>query len=59
MNISEEYRKIQGIMGTHSYSLILPKQYAIDIGLSKGDYVRIRKMDGKLIVEKASEVPQD
>jgi antitoxin component of MazEF toxin-antitoxin module len=57
MDITGEYRKIQGIMGMHSYSLILPKQYAIDIGLSKGDYVRIRKVDRKLIVEKASEVP--
>lgn len=52
MSITEEYRKIQGIMGTHSYSLILPKQYAIEIGLSKGDYVRVRKVDKKLIVEK-------
>lgn len=54
MNISE-FRKVQGVVGNHIFSLILPKQFAIDIGITKGDYVRVSKVDRKLIVEKASE----
>lgn len=58
MHISE-FRKVQGIVGTHSFSLILPQQSAIDIGITKGDYVRVSKVDRKLIVEKALEDPQE
>ena len=39
-------------MGSHSYSLILPKQYVTEIGITKGDYVKVRKVDRKLIIEK-------
>ena len=35
-----EYRKIQGIMRDHSLGVILPKSYAINLNLTKGDFVR-------------------
>jgi formylmethanofuran dehydrogenase subunit D len=45
-----EYRSIIGAL---SFSVCLPKQYAIDLGLKKGDYVRITQEAGKIIMEKA------
>ncbi len=58
MEILEEFRKVQGIMGSHSFSIILPKRYATEIGISKGTYVKVRKVDGKLVIEKIPEGPQ-
>ena len=48
-----EYRKIQGLIGESSFSIVLPKKYATDIGLTKGDFVKVRQVDNKIIVEKA------
>ena len=36
-----EYRKIQGLVGEHSLSFVLPKKYATDLGIVKGDYVKV------------------
>jgi hypothetical protein len=36
-----EYRKIQTIVGDVSFSLVLPKQYAIGLGLRKGEFVKV------------------
>jgi AbrB family looped-hinge helix DNA binding protein len=47
------FRRIQGLVGEQSFSLILPKQYAINLGIRKGDYVKVRQEDGKIIVERA------
>jgi hypothetical protein len=48
-----EYRKIQGLVGDHSFSVVLPKKYAIDLGVSKGDFVKVSQLDGRIIIEKA------
>ncbi|MGC2426249.1 MAG: AbrB/MazE/SpoVT family DNA-binding domain-containing protein [Nitrososphaeraceae archaeon] len=48
-----EYRKIQAIVGDLSFSLVLPKQYVIDLGIGKGDFVKVHKEDNKIVVEKA------
>ena len=45
-----EYRSI---IGDVSFSVCLPKQYAIGLGLQKGDYVRVTQEDSKIIIEKA------
>jgi hypothetical protein len=47
------YRRIQGLVGEQSFSIILPKQYAINLGIRKGDFVKVRQEDQKIIVEKA------
>jgi hypothetical protein len=55
-NLSEStqlYRRIQGILGEQSYSLILPKTFATNLGIKKGDYVKVRQVANKIIVEKA------
>jgi hypothetical protein len=48
-----EYRKIQTILGDVSFSLVLPKQYAMDLGLRKGEFVKVSQQKDKIIVEKA------
>ena len=47
------YRKIQGLVGEQSFSLVLPKSYAIELGLGKGDFVKVSQEDNKIIIEKA------
>jgi hypothetical protein len=48
-----EYRKIQGLVGEHSLSFVLPKKYATDLGIVKGDYVKVSQRDGRILIEKA------
>lgn len=47
------YRKVQGIVGDNSFSIILPKSYAISLEIGKGDYVKVRQEENKIIIEKA------
>jgi bifunctional DNA-binding transcriptional regulator/antitoxin component of YhaV-PrlF toxin-antitoxin module len=53
MNSEYQYRKVQGILGTSSFSIILPKDYAIHLGIGKGDFVKVRQEENKIIIEKA------
>ena len=53
MNSEYRYRKVQGIVGTSSFSIILPKDYAIHLGIGKGDFVKVRQEENKIIIEKA------
>jgi hypothetical protein len=48
-----EYRKIQTILGDVSFSLVLPKQYAVGLGLRKGEFVKVKQDKNKIIIEKA------
>ena len=48
-----EYRKIQSIVGDQSFSLVLPKAYATDLGIQKGDFVKVIQEGQKIIIEKA------
>ncbi len=47
-----EYRKIQSIVGDQSFSLVLPKAYATDLGIQKGDFVKVIQEGQKIIIEK-------
>jgi phosphate uptake regulator len=48
-----EYRKVQGLVGETSFSIILPKEYALNLGIGKGDFVKVRQEHERIIVEKA------
>jgi hypothetical protein len=48
-----EYRKVQGIVGDLSFSVVLPKKYAIDLGIGKGDFVKVHQKDNTIVIEKA------
>lgn len=49
----KEYRKVQGLVGEFSFSIVLPKSFAIALGIGKGDFVKVHVDDTKMIVERA------
>lgn len=57
MNTSKniEYRKVQGIVGDQSFSIVLPKSYAIALGIRKGDFVKVYHEDDSIVLRKAKE----
>ena len=48
-----EYRKVQGLVGEQSFSIVLPKSYAINLGIGKGDFVEVYQEENRIIIEKA------
>jgi hypothetical protein len=38
---NKEYRKIQGLVGESSFSIVLPKSFANALVIGKGDFVNI------------------
>jgi hypothetical protein len=50
--LTVEYRKIQSIMRDVSFSIVLPKEYATNLGLKKGEFVKVWFVDSKIIIEK-------
>jgi len=48
-----EYRKVQGLVGEMSFSIILPKTYAIQLGVNKGDFMKVKLEDNRIILQKA------
>lgn len=47
------YRKVQGIVGDQSFSIVLPKSYAISLGIGKGDFVKVFLLSDKMVIKKA------
>lgn len=48
-----EFRKIQAIHGNSTLVLVLPKDFALELKITKGDYVKCKVRDSQLIIEKA------
>jgi antitoxin component of MazEF toxin-antitoxin module len=48
-----EIRKVQGLIGETSFSLILPKAYANRLFIGKGDFVKVKLEGRKITIEKA------
>ena len=48
-----EIRRAQALTGDRSLTVVLPKQFAIQLGISKGDFVKCRVENDRLILEKA------
>jgi antitoxin component of MazEF toxin-antitoxin module len=53
MNSNIEFRKVQGLIGETSFSVVLPKEYALDLGIGKGDFVKVKQEENKIVIEKA------
>jgi hypothetical protein len=51
--IELEYRKVQGLVGEQSFSVVLPKTYAIALGIQKGNFVKVFHDQKRIIIEKA------
>jgi hypothetical protein len=47
------YYRTAGIVGTASFSVVLPKQYAINLGVGRGDFLKVSQQQDKIIIEKA------
>ncbi len=55
MNYSKknpEFRKVQGLVGESSFSIVLPKSYAINLGISKGEFLKVTCEDQRIVIEK-------
>ena len=48
-----EIRKLQGIHGNSTYTIVLPKEFISILNLAKGDYLKCRVSNQQLIIEKA------
>jgi hypothetical protein len=53
MKTKREIRKVQGLVGETSFSVILPKIFAVNLGIGKGDFVSVYQEDNRIIIEKA------
>jgi antitoxin component of MazEF toxin-antitoxin module len=54
MTISnKQFIKIQGILGDQSFSVVLPKHYAVSLGISKGEYVKVALEGNRIVIERA------
>ena len=49
---SIEIRRVQALTGERSFTLVFPKQFAIELGVGKGDFLKCHVEGQRLIVEK-------
>jgi hypothetical protein len=42
-----EYCKVQSIEKESFFSIVIPKSFAIDLGLEKGDFVKMHTVENK------------
>lgn len=49
---SIEIRKLQALTGERSFTLVFPKQFATELGVGRGDFLKCYVNDNRLIVEK-------
>lgn len=47
-----ELRRVQGLQGERSFTLVLPKEFAVRLGIGKGDFLKCSVEGQKLVVEK-------
>ena len=50
--VEKEHRKVQGLVGEHSFTIVLPKKYANNMKLGKGDWVTITEEAGAIVIRK-------
>ncbi|MGB7954188.1 MAG: AbrB/MazE/SpoVT family DNA-binding domain-containing protein [Candidatus Nitrosopolaris sp.] len=48
-----EMRKIQALQGERSFVLVLPKDFATELNIGKGDYVKCNIVSNSLVIKKA------
>ncbi len=47
-----EVRRVQSLQGEKSFTIVLPKEFAVQLGIGKGDFLKCLVDGKKLIVEK-------
>ncbi len=53
MSEKTEIRKVQAYSGERSLTLVLPKIFALKMGIEKGDFLKVHLEEDKLVVQKA------
>jgi hypothetical protein len=46
-------RRVQAYQGERSFTLVLPKEFATELGISKGDFLKVSLEGKSLVLEKA------
>ena len=52
MSDNIEIRKLQALTGERSFTLVFPKQFATELGIGRGDFLKCYVHGNRLIVEK-------
>jgi hypothetical protein len=47
-----EVRRVQSLQGEKSFTIVLPKEFAVQLGIGKGDFLKCLVDGNRLIVEK-------
>ena len=47
-----EIRRVQALQGERSFTLVLPKEFAVELGIGKGDFLKCSVDGHRLVVEK-------
>jgi hypothetical protein len=47
-------RRLQALTGERSFTLVFPKQFALELGIRKGDFLKCHVDGNRLIVEKVN-----
>jgi antitoxin component of MazEF toxin-antitoxin module len=48
-----EIRKVQALQGEKSLTVVLPKEFASELKIGKGDYLKVIMENNRLILERA------
>jgi len=49
-----EIRRVQALTGERSFTVVCPKEFAIELGIGKGDFLKCHIEGNRLIVEKVN-----
>ena len=49
-----ELRRVQALQGERSFTLVFPKDFAVQLGIGKGDFLKCQVDGNRLIIEKAN-----
>lgn len=52
INDKIEVRRVQSLQGEKSFTIVLPKEFAVQLGIGKGDFLKCLVDNNRLIVEK-------
>jgi len=47
-----ELRRVQALQGERSFTIVLPKEFAVGLGIGKGDFLKCVVDGKKLVIEK-------
>jgi bifunctional DNA-binding transcriptional regulator/antitoxin component of YhaV-PrlF toxin-antitoxin module len=51
-NERTEIRRVQALQGARSFTIVLPKEFVIGLGIGKGDFLKCSVDGQRLVVEK-------